>query len=59
MSYDPDGTFEIRPTPTQPGDYADLRAEMDVLAGISNCPQENNPGTGYNPTPMKIIVYES
>lgn len=58
VSYDPDGTFEIRPTSTQPGDYADLRAEMDVLAGISNCPQENNPGTGYNPSPMKIIVYE-
>ncbi|MFQ5692103.1 MAG: DUF1989 domain-containing protein [Nitrospinota bacterium] len=58
VSYDPDGTFEIRPTPTRPGDYTDLRAEMDVLAGISNCPQENNPGTGFHPSPMKIIVYE-
>ncbi len=58
VSYDPDGTFEIRPTPTRPGDYADLRAEMDVLAGISNCPQENNPGTGYHPSPMKMIVYD-
>ena len=31
-----------------------LRAEMDALAVISNCPQVNNPCNGYNPTPMQV-----
>ena len=40
------------------GDFYDLRAEMDLLVGLSNCPQERNPCNGFNPTPMGVIVYE-
>ena len=43
---------------SKPGDYVDLRAEMDVLALISNCPQMNNPVNDYNPTPVRAIVYQ-
>ncbi|KZZ61744.1 urea carboxylase, partial [Oleiphilus sp. HI0125] len=34
------------------GKYVELRAEMDVVVLISNCPQLNNPCNGYNPTPI-------
>ena len=40
-----------------PGDYVDLRAEMDVLAVISNCPQMNNPVNDYNPTPVRVLLW--
>jgi uncharacterized protein len=31
---------------------------MDVLAAISNCPQIFNPANGFNPTPIRIIVWQ-
>lgn len=43
---------------SKPGDFVDLRAEMDVLAVISNCPQINNPCTGLNPTPIRVLIWE-
>jgi uncharacterized protein len=39
-----------------PGSYVELRAEMDAIAVISNCPQINNPANDYNPTPIQIII---
>jgi uncharacterized protein len=41
-----------------PGSLVELRAEMDVLAVISNCPQINNPANDYNPTAIQIIITE-
>ena len=32
-----------------------LRAEMDVLVLISNCPQINNPCNGFDPTPVRSV----
>jgi urea carboxylase-associated protein 1 len=40
-----------------PGKYVELRAEMDVLVLISNCPQLNNPCNAYNPTPVRCLVW--
>jgi urea carboxylase-associated protein 1 len=40
------------------GRYVEMRAEMDVLAVISNCPQLNNPCNGYNPTPVRLLIWE-
>jgi len=40
-----------------PGRYVELRAEMDVLVLISNCPQLNNPCNAYNPTPVRLLVW--
>ena len=37
----------------------DLRAERNLLIAISNCPQECNPCNGWNPTAMRVIVYEA
>lgn len=41
-----------------PGKYVELRAEMDTLILISNCPQLNNPCNGYNPTPIRLLVWD-
>ncbi|HZS82599.1 MAG TPA: urea amidolyase associated protein UAAP1 [Stellaceae bacterium] len=41
---------------SKPGDHVDLRAEMDALAVLSNCPQVHNPANAYNPTPIRVIV---
>jgi uncharacterized protein YcgI (DUF1989 family) len=53
-----DGAMDMGPSISKPGDYVDLRAEMDVLAVVSNCPQMNNPVNDYNPTPVRAIVYQ-
>lgn len=40
-----------------PGKYVEMRAEMDIIVLISNCPQLNNPCNGYNPTPVRLLVW--
>ena len=52
-----DGTMTIVDGLSKPGDYIDLRAERDMLAVLSNCPQMNNPATGFNPTPIRVVVW--
>jgi urea carboxylase-associated protein 1 len=42
--------------PSRAGDRIALRAEMDVLAVISNCPQINNPCSGGKPTSVRVTV---
>ncbi len=54
----PDGDMDMGPSISKPGDYVDLRAETDVLAVISNCPQINNPVNDFNPTPVRAIVWD-
>ncbi len=39
------------------GKYVELRAEMDTLMVISNCPQLNNPCNAYNPTPVRVLIW--
>lgn len=40
-----------------PGKYVELKAHMDTIVLISNCPQLNNPCNGYNPTPIEILIW--
>ncbi len=53
---EPDGSLGIVDGISAPGLYVDLRAEMDVIVVVSNCPQINNPCNGFNPTPVQMIV---
>ena len=39
-----------------PGCQVVLRADMDALAVISNCPQINNPCNGFDPTPVRMVI---
>lgn len=40
------------------GKYVEMRAEMDVLVLISNCPQLNNPCNAYDPTPIRLLLWD-
>jgi uncharacterized protein YcgI (DUF1989 family) len=51
-----DGTLGIVDGISAPGLEVTLRAEMDVIVMISNCPQINNPCNGFNPTPIRVVV---
>lgn len=53
-----DGTLGIVDGISAPGLYVDLRAEMDTLVVISNCPQINNPCNGFDPTPVRLVITE-
>jgi urea carboxylase-associated protein 1 len=51
-----DGALGIVDGISAPGLTVDLRAEMDVVVVVSNCPQMNNPCNGFDPTPVRMIV---
>ena len=53
----PEGVMGIADGVSAPGSYVDLQAEMTALAVISNCPQTHNPAAGYNPTPIRVLVW--
>lgn len=58
VRFEPDGGCVIDVPNSRPGDYLDLRAEMRVIAAVSNCPSEHNPCNGWNPTPLRVVIYE-
>jgi len=52
------GELEFVDGISAPGKYVEMRAEMDVLVLISNCPQLNNPCNAYNPTPVRLLIWD-
>src|SRR5690606_34808751 len=54
----PAGDLTFADGVSEPGKYVEMRAETDVIALISNCPQLNNPCNAYNPTPVRVLVWE-
>lgn len=54
----PDGTLIFADGISAPGKYVEMRAEMDVICLISNCPQLNNPCNAYNPTPVSLLIWD-
>ncbi len=52
-----DGGLTFEDGISEAGKYVEMRAEMDVLVLVSNCPQLNNPCNGYNPTPVEMIIW--
>jgi uncharacterized protein len=54
----PEGGLNFADGVSEAGKYVELRAEMDVLMAISNCPQLNNPCNAYNPTPVQVLIWE-
>ena len=51
------GGLEFVEGVSAPGKYVEMRAEMGVVVLISNCPQLNNPCNAYNPTPIRLLVW--
>ena len=52
-----EGGLEFADGLSGPGKYVELRAAMDIIVLISNCPQLNNPCNAYNPTPLEILIW--
>jgi uncharacterized protein len=55
----PEGKLTFEDGISDPGKYVEMRAETDVLAAISNCPQLNNPCNAYDPTPVQVLIWSS
>lgn len=53
---DTDGTLGIVDGLSAPGKSLTLRAEIDTLVLVSNCPQINNPCNGFDPTPVRMVI---
>jgi urea carboxylase-associated protein 1 len=51
-----DGSTGVAEATLKPGSYVKLRAECNVLAVLSNCPQMHNPCNGYKPTPIEVWI---
>jgi uncharacterized protein len=54
----PEGKLTFEDGLSAPGRYVEMRAERDIVCLISNCPQLNNPCNGYNPTPIRVLIWE-
>lgn len=54
---EPDGTLGIVDGLSAPGKRVSLRAEIDTVVLVSNCPQINNPCNGFDPTPVQMVIW--
>jgi urea carboxylase-associated protein 1 len=51
-----DGSAAVALGVSPPGCEVALRAEMDAIVALSNCPQVNNPCNNFNPTPIRVQI---
>jgi uncharacterized protein YcgI (DUF1989 family) len=58
VAVDANSQFQWQSPEPKTGDYVDLRAEMDLLVFVSNCPHPLSPGA-YNPKEIELIVWQS
>lgn len=54
----PEGGLTFEDGISAAGRYVELCAEMDVTVLVSNCPQVNNPCNAYNPTPVRMLIWD-
>jgi uncharacterized protein len=52
-----DGGLAFEDGLSSPGAYVEVQAAREIYALISNCPQLNNPCNGWNPTPIRVVVW--
>jgi len=55
----PEGGLTFEDGISGSGHYVELLAERDVTVLISNCPQLNNPCNAYDPTPVRVLVWDA
>ena len=55
----PEGGLTFEDGISDAGKYVELKAEMDVIVLVSNCPQLNNPCNAYNPTPVEMLIWDA
>src|SRR3984957_13017348 len=54
----PEGGLTFADGLSGPAQYVELRAAMDIIVLISNCPQLNNPCNAYIPTPLEVLIWD-
>lgn len=54
----PEGGLSFADGVGSAGTYVEMRAERDVVALVSCCPQLNNPCNGWNPTPLRFLIWD-
>jgi uncharacterized protein YcgI (DUF1989 family) len=54
----PEGGMSFVEGCEKPGSFVDLRAEMNVLIVLSNCPHRMHPGA-YDPKPIQVTIWNS
>ena len=59
IAVDPNGNLSWAEKTAQPGDFIDLRAEINVLVVLSNCPHPLDPSPTYEAKPIRAIVWNS
>ena len=53
-----DGGLQFADGVSSPGAYVELQSLSRTTALLSNCPQLNNPCNAYNPTPVRVLIWE-
>ena len=53
-----EGGYKFDDGVSAPGKYVEMKALADVMILISNCPQLNNPCNAYNPTPVRLLIWD-
>lgn len=54
-----DGRVAWRDGVVRKGDFVDLRAELDLLVVVSNCPHPLAPGAVFDPGPVEAFVFSA
>jgi urea carboxylase-associated protein 2 len=57
VNVDSTGRFAWNESGRSAGDFVDLRAEMNMLIALSNCPHPLDPAAIYDPKPVEVICY--
>jgi uncharacterized protein len=59
VAVQPNGDLTYVTSPEKPGSFVDLRAEMNVLVVLSNCPHVLHPDRVYAPKPIQLTIWKS
>lgn len=51
----PDGAVAVKAPKSKPGDFIDLRAEMDMVCGLTSCSAENSNNGRFKPIDYAIL----
>jgi uncharacterized protein YcgI (DUF1989 family) len=57
IDVDADGRFFWNESRRANNDFVDLRAEMDLLIALSNCPHPLDPAPDYAPGPLELTRF--
>ena len=53
-----EGGYKFDDGVSSPGKYVEIKALADVMILISNCPQLIYRCNSYNPTPVRLLIWD-